>query len=285
MYKVCTKRIALGIFVIINTLLYFPLNAHTETKLDSYFRYMPSRSVDAMSGKIEIIEADAEYSYELKAFDKLPFKFSLGNKYIGIENTTPVELPGQLVGVTPDIETTLPFFNVNNTHLRLGLSPSFFGDDWNFSTSEFRIPMRSFLIYQPTDQWTFLAGLAIYPEFENEVWPLLGFIYKPNDKFTFNIVPKRPNISYFLNNKITLFAEGGAQFFEFEVTKDNFKNVVLCYRQIHLGVGIKYKVNNFIRSSLAQGMVFNRYLKYRDGLGKVGIEDGIYTEFRIEIDL
>lgn len=279
-------KIKLVPFTILSVLLFFQKPIIAETKVDSYFRYMPSRSVDAQSGKVEILEADSEFSYEFKAFDKLPLKLSLDNRYIGIENTTSVKLPAHLVGLTTDIETTLPLFNVDKTHLRLGMSPSFYGDDWNFRASDFRLPSRAYLVYQPIEKWTFLAGVAFYPDFENEVLPILGFIYQPNDKLTFEITPKRPNISYILNDKITLFAEGGSSFGEFEVSKDNLKNVVLRYRQTHLGTGIKYKVNKFIDSSISCGGIFGRSLKYRDdSLGKVDVKNGVYAELRLEIKI
>lgn len=254
-------------------------------QVDSYVRYIPSRSVDAMSGKVEIIESGAEYSYEFKAFDKLPVKLSLNNNYIGIEDSLDsVELPAHLVGLTTDIETTLPFFHFNKTYLRLGISPAFYADDWDFPSSSFRIPSRYFLIYQPDAKWTFLYGVAVYPDFENEVLPIIGFIYKPNDKLAFNIVPKRPNITYFINDRMSLFAEGGTSLnSEFEVTRDNTKNVVLRYKEARLGGGIKFKFNQYIQSSISAGGLFNRSLKYRDGQGKVNIKDGLYTEFRVEI--
>jgi len=284
-------KVGLITFITVAALTIFAsaLNAETEDKedcvrhnFDSYFRYMPSREADAQSGKIGIMEADSEYSYEFKAFEKLPVKLSLDNRYIGIENTTGVELPAHLVGLATDIETTLPFFNVDKTYLRLGVSPSFYGEDWDFEASQFRIPSRYFLIHSPNDQWTFIAGVAVYPDFENEVWPILGFIYKPDDKLTFNIVPKRPNISYLLNEKVTLFAEGGNSFGEYEVAKDNLKNVVLQYKEMHIGAGLKYKINRCVQASFSAGGMFNRSLKYRDSLGKVEIKDGAYVEFRLE---
>jgi len=275
-------------FMIIAALLFLLpalLNAETKTELDSYFRFMPSRKTDGPSGKVEIMEADSKYSYTFKAFDELPIKFSLENKYIGIENSTEVELPAHLAGLSTDIETTLPFFNFNNTYIRFGVSPSFYSDDWDFPASSFRIPSRAFLVSQPDDKWTFIAGVAVYPEFEYDILPILGFIYKPNDKLSFNITPERPNISYSFNDRVTLFAEGGTSLDEFEVAKDNLKNAVLQYREVHLGAGIKYKVNKFIQSSLSVGGLFNRYLEYKDSLGKVDIKNGVYTEFRVVINI
>lgn len=253
--------------------------------IDSYLRYMPSRSVDTMSGKVEIIEADSEYSYELKVFDKLPVKFSLDNKYIAIaDSVVDVELPPHLVGLTTDIETTLPFFSFDKTYFRIGISPSFYADDWDFPASAFRLNSRFLFVYLPNLKWTFLAGVAIYPDFENEVLPILGFIYKPNDKLTFNLVPKRPNITYALNDKILLFGEGGSSLnSEFEVTRNGSKNVVLRYKELHLGGGVRVKLNKFIQTSFSTGAIFNHSLKYLDNQGKVNIKDGIYAEFRTQI--
>jgi hypothetical protein len=51
---------------------------------------------------------------------------------------------------------------------------------------------------------------------------------------------------------------------------------------MHLGGGLKYSLNKFIDTSLSVGGMFNRTLKYRDSLGKVNIQNCLYTEFRVE---
>lgn len=267
------------------------LNAETDTgksnsqELDSYIRHIPSRSVETVPGEIKIIDSGSEYGYEFKAFGKLPVKFSLENRYIGIKDTlTNVDLPSHLIGLTTGLETTFPFFSFNKTYLRIGLNPSFYADDWDFPSSSFRLSTYGFLIYQPNPEWTFLYGIALYPDFDLEILPVLGFIYQPNNKLAFNIVPKRPNITYAVNDKISLFAEGGSSFNnEYEVTRGASKNVVLRYKETHLGTGIKFKLNKYIESSVSAGGIFNRSLRYRDDQGKANIKDGFYTEFRVKI--
>ncbi|MBM3254684.1 MAG: hypothetical protein FJZ08_00035 [Candidatus Omnitrophica bacterium] len=266
-------------------LLFLAPAAYAQIESESYIRYLPERSAETISGKVGITQAESECAYEYKAFDKLPVKFSLGTQYIGIKNTTAVKLPARLIGLTTDVETTLPFFRFDKTYLRLGISPSFYADDWDFPASAFRIPLRSFLIYLPNPQWTFLAGLAVYPDFERKVLPLLGFIYKPNGKLSFNIIPKRPNINYSLNEKLALFIEGGAASSEFEVDKGDAKNTVLLYKENRLGLGAKFTPRPNIESCFSLGGVFNRTIKYKDSLGKVNIKDGMYIELRIGIKL
>lgn len=254
-------------------------------EINSYARYMPSSKVNATSGGIAITKLESEYIYEFKAGGKLPVTFSLSSEYIGINNTTEISMPSKLTGLNADLETTLPFFKFKNTYLRSGLNPSFYTEDWNIRASSFRIPLRSFLIYQPSCKWTFIAGIALYPKFRQTAWPIIGFIYKPNDKLTYNIVPKNPNINYRLNERTDLFTEAGLSIQEFEVNKDGIKNRIFEYNETRLAAGIKYKLNRSIQSGIAFGGVFNRSLKYTDDSVKAVIKDGIYTEFKIDITI
>jgi len=256
-----------------------------NNEFDSYVRYSASRSIKADSGKVGIIKSESEYSHELKLFEQLPVKLSLGYQYIGINDTVKLKLPAHLTGVTTDIETTLPLFSLSKTYLRLGVSPSFYGDNWDFNSSNFRIPSRYIIIYKPNEKWTFLCGVAVYPTYENPVFAIGGFIYKPNDKLVFNIVPNRPNVAYSVNERITLFTEGDLYVEEFRVSRGDPKDVVLRYAEARLGSGIKFKINDSIYSSFSAGSLFNHYLRYRDSQGKVGIKNGLYTEFRVEVQL
>jgi hypothetical protein len=238
-----------------------------------------------MPGKVEIIDSDIQHSYAFKLFDKLPLKFSVEGKYYGINDTVYVPLPAKLTGVVWDFETALPLF-FENTYIRFGVSPSYLNDDWSFNSSSFRIPSRYYVIYMPDSKLTLLVGVAVYPEYEDEALPILGLIYRPNDKWAINILPNRPNISYFLNDKITLFGEGGGSLNEeFEVTRNNEKGRVLRYKETHVGCGIKYKFNDFAQSSLQVGGMFGRSLRYADDQGKVNIRNGFYSEFRLEVKI
>lgn len=256
-----------------------------KAEMDSSVYYMPSSGLKAQPGKISLVDSAWEYSYEFKAFGKLPLELSLDSRYIGIkkEEATGVTLPAHLTGMGAGIQATMPFFKFDKTYFRMKVMPAFYGDDWDAHSSSFRLPVQSFLIYQPDAQWTLVAGVAVYPDFERKVLPILGFIYKANDRLTFNLVPKKPNISYILSQRLTLFVEGGFSSSEFEVTRDNLEGAVLRYTQKYAGAGMKLKLNKDVNLSLSAGGAFNRYLKYRDGLGKAGLKDNLYTELRIEI--
>lgn len=252
-------------------------------QLDTSFKYMPLQSVKSQDGEVAINEVESEYSYDLKIAGKLPVELSLYQQYIDINESTAVPLPSKLTGVSAGIQTTFPFFNIDKTYFRLRLIPSFYSDRWSFNSGNFRLPVHMFVIHQPSDKLTLLAGVGIYPDYADNVVPIFGFIYKPTDKLTFNIVPIRANISYDLTDKLSLFTVFDATSDEYLVRKDGVKNVTLYYKQRFLGAGLSYEINKNVTVSLSGGNVFGRVLEYKDYQGKVSIKNGLYTEFRLEL--
>ena len=254
----------------------------SPNEVDTLYRFMPKRSAKQLSGTVALTQSEIEYSRNFKVFGKLPLQFGLGAGYTTIANTTEVYLPSHLTNVAFDLETTLPFFNFKDAYLRFGITPTFNSDNWRINSSACRILSRIFAIYQPNEKLTLIGGLAAFPGYEDTFAPIIGVIYKYSDKLLFNITPKRPTINYSLNDKLDLFLEGDFSGGEYQVKKDNLKTAILEYNEIHTGAGVQYSLNDYIDISLSTGYMFNRYLKYRDSLGKVNIKNGLYMDCRIE---
>lgn len=253
---------------------------------DSYFRFMPSAGARAQSGSVSLNRLASEFSYDLKAFNKLPVKLIISSSQIDINNSTIIKLPAHLTAFSFGAETTLPFFNFYKTYLRLEVEPSWYTANWNFRGSSFTIPSRVILIWQRSDKLTLVAGVSVYPDNNTPVFPVLGFIYTPNDKLTFNIIPPKPSITYKLSDKWSIFAEGGIVFDEYFLKKAKEGKVILEYHEDSLGAGLKYTFNKFIQASFSTGALFQRYLGYDpDSAGKVSLKNGLYTEFRLQINI
>ena len=255
----------------------------TPWEVDAYVKYMPTSGVHNQSGKVGLTDVESQYSYEFKVAEKIPVKLAYTNKYISIDNTTAVKLPAHLTGMVFDVETTLPFFNVENTYFRLGVSPSFYTDNWSAYSSAFRMPSRYMMIHRSNEQFTWVLGVAAFPDYETPVLPIAGFIYKPNDKLTFNIIPSEPTIEYDINDKLGIFAEMGIIGGEYEVTKDDMNGLKLEYDDNYLGGGVNYSPTKNINASLSVGGSFNRLLQYRDSFGKVSLKNNFYTKLRVEM--
>ena len=250
-------------------------------ELDAYIRFMPKVGAKNMPGGISFIQSTFEYSYNFKILGGLPVQFGLGSEYIGITNTTEVEMPAHLTNIAFGAQTTFPLF-FKNTYGRIGIAPSFPTDNWRVSSSAFRMPIQSLVIYQPTDKLTLVLGVAVFPSNEDPIAPIGGLIYKYNYKLTFNLIPPKPEISYSLSDNLNVFVEGGLESSEFQVKKDGYKKAILTYNEMRIGAGLRYSLNKFIDAIFSAGDIFRRNLKYRDSLGKISIKDGLYTEFRVE---
>lgn len=282
----CLAALCLGFFYsasIAETILPGPENSF---EMDSRDVYIPSRSLADQPGKISIVESYSEFSHEFKIFDKLPLTLSLENEYIGIGNSgSALKFPAHLTGLGMGVETVMPFFNVNNTYFRLKVIPSFYTDNWSFYSSAFRVATESCFIYKASDKLILMLGVAVYPNYESPVWPIVGLIYNPNDKLSFDLNSDEPNISYKINKILTLFVGGGFNYDEFDVRKNGSKGIILRDQEAYAGGGIKIKLAKFIEASVSGGSIINQYLKYKDGAGKVDIKNGPYVAVKVQIDL
>jgi len=253
---------------------------------DSYFRFMPSSGAIAQSGSISLDRFVSEFSYDVKAFNELPVELIVSLSQIDINNSTIIKFPAQLTAFSFQAATTLPFFNFHKTYLRLELEPSWYTANWNFRGSSFTVPSRVILIWQRNDKFTLVAGLSEYPDNNTPVLPILGFIYTPNDKLTFDIIPLKPSITYKLSDKWSIFAEGGVTFEEYFLKNKRDGKVILEYHTGSLGSGLKYAFNKFIQASFSTGALFQRYFGYDpDRVGKVNLKNGLYTEFRLQMNI
>ncbi|MCX7662033.1 MAG: DUF6268 family outer membrane beta-barrel protein, partial [Candidatus Omnitrophica bacterium] len=220
------------------------------------------------------------YSYETKLKDKLPIKISIDNMYIAIDkdNLKNLDLPNKLVSLGLDSELTLPTLS-KDIYLRLGLNPSFYADSYDFSPSDFRIPLRAYFIHLLSQKLKLIYGFAVYPDFDKEVFPIGGVIYEPNSKISFELIPSRPNITYNLTQNLSLLLEAGLSNYEFEVERQKREGVVLSYREMRLAGGIKFKLNKW-ENFLSVGDIFRRRFEYRDSQEKLKIKDTFYIEYR-----
>jgi len=251
---------------------------------DYYLLYMPTTPFVAQPGRMRIVDQAMELGMEMEA-GRLPVELTLETRYINLNNkeSMNVDLPAKLTEMVYGVQTTLPV--ADNTYMRFDLKPTYASHNWNHQRSTFRMPIHSFLIHQPSERLIFVAGVAVTPGYEDPVWPIVGMIYKPTDRIAFNLVPSRPNVVYSLSDRLDLFLEGNINNTEYRVTKDGYKGAILRYSETHVGGGVKFNLSKSLTASFSSGYMMNRYLKYRDSLGKVNLKNNAYSELRFEMGI
>ena len=246
-------------------------------------KHIFSSGVDAQPGDIKILEVQYDYRYPFKAYGELPVEVSLKVGHIDIDEDVPVKLPNQLEARRLGVGVKFPAFFIDDDRFFMGIDvfPTMNTDDYDWESGAFRIPSKAYLIFKESDDFILVAGVSVRPEYDSMVIPVLGLIYKPNDRLSFNLALDDPNITYNLTDKTKLLWEFDYTLEEYEVTRDRERHVVLKYRDFSTGVGIEHTFWKDVSIAVKVGGVFARRLEYKDDSGKVDPDAGIYTGARL----
>ena len=266
-------------------------NAAAPTEIEKHFdvttytRWLTPSAVQAMPGRVDIIEYGGEVKYNFKILDKLPLTLSAAIDNININKTIPRSIPAALVNPGITLETKLPLFNIKNTYLGASINPSFSCDMDCWGGKSFLMPTRFVIIYIPNKQWTFICGPEIFTDFNDDTQIVGGIIYTPTDKLTVSLTTDYPHILYKINDKIDLLAEGQWVLFnQYKVRTEGNDNVLLSYREAWAGGGFRFRPIKLINISLSAGGVFNRQLRFHHAGEKIDIDKGYYLQGAANID-
>ncbi len=245
-------------------------------------RHVYATDVHATDKELSVSETKFSATEEFKV-GRVPLSLYLNNQHIGINEDIPLGLPTQLVATTVGlgVKVPMPFTESDLYYLGIDVLPSMYRDDWDWQSGSFRIPFRVYGIYRKSESLIWVAGAYVRPEFEDAVLPIIGLRWVPNDKWEVNMLSDEPNVTYKLNDQWSALAEMGFQNGEYEVTRGREENVILQYKSTSFGGGLKYALTENWGAKLSVGAVTGRQIRYRDNLGKVVPDAGLYTEFKL----
>lgn len=254
------------------------------TKVQLKSKYIPNSKVEADDSELEMSVTKFSASHEFKIKDKLPLDLSLRVNNTSIDKNSSVDLPSSLQekGFGIGIKYPVPFIK-DNEHYFMGLDvmPGFYSDGARITSDDFRCPFRNYFIDKVNEDFVWILGVSVRPEFENMYVPIAGFNYKANDRLDFNLASDNPNISFKLTDKTKLKWEFDYSDTEYEVKRGAEENVVLRSRYFSTGPGIEYDYYENVKVGFNVGGVFMRRLEYDDGVGKVDPNNGFYVGGKI----
>jgi len=225
-------------------------------------KYIFSSDIKAQDGDIIILETKLILKHEFKVYEKLPIEISLRVKHINLfEDINKVNVPETMKDRGLGIGTKLPvpFIDDDRFYMGFDVFPSFqTAVGHGLASQSFRIPFRSYLIYKESEELIIVGGVKIRPEYETDVLPLIGLLYKPNDKLSINFLSEDPNVSYQINDKTKVIWEFDYTTEEYEVTRKSEKGRVIQYYSASTGIGIEHQCKENIQVSAFVGGVFGR---------------------------
>jgi hypothetical protein len=261
--------------------------AESKDKVILESRYLPDVDVDKQDGGLSIGETQFSFEHDFKVKERLPVTFTLSAKHIDINSDVATYLPSTLVGRSLGLGTKFPapFTASPNYFIGVDVFAQMYTDGWDeTSSSAFRMPFRTYLIYRRDENFIVFGGLSIRPSFDSHVLPIAGFIYKPTPELAFNIASDNPTITYQVTPKTKLLLEGDFINDEYEVQHLGEKGRVLFYRELSAGTGVEHAFTDSIKGLVTVGTVFSRQLKYEDDTGKVQPDAGVYFKGRVTVN-
>lgn len=244
-------------------------------------RTIAASDVDAQSGNVAVTESEFDFKHNGKALGELPVEISLHYGHINIDDEVPDILPAHLESRQLGLgaKFPVPFISDDRYFLGIDIFPKLNTDDWQWKSSAFRMPFRAYFIYKESEEFILVGGLNIRPGYDRKVIPILGLIYKPNDRLSFNLASDDPNITYKFTDKMTVLWEFDFQFEEYEVARNGQDGIVLKYNEASTGAGIKYQFTKNLSTAVSIGSVFARRLEYKnEDYGKVVPDAGVYVQ-------
>lgn len=263
-----------------------PVETHeTRVSIIVKDKYTIESDASSMPGEVSVNRSDLQLEYAYKAFDVLPLTFGISHRHVDIKANTPVSLPSDLEGLQFIVgaKFPMPFVESDVYFMGFDLMPSMYTDDFNWENSAFRLPFRIYGIYKPVndDNFLFVLGATINVNADNPVTPIIGFNYRPDDRWNIHLATSEPTVSYKLTENLAVFGEYGAILDEYEVTRANQSGVVLKVREASFGGGFKYLIEEWLDASLSTGATMGRRFQYRDGVGKVDVDGAPYIKARL----
>jgi hypothetical protein len=171
------------------------------------------------------------------------------------------------------------------------VSPDFSGDLNKLTTRDFQIGGMFAVRYSPygDDKLFFLLGVRVKSDAQLIVFPAAGVHWQPNDVLTFNLTVPRPEIDYKLTRRITLFAAGQFNGGDFRVpdstgtaiSRPQFNNAVLTYREIRLGGGLRLKLLPFAAVQTEAGEALGRDFDYYRIHENLKVNNAPYVDTRV----
>lgn len=251
------------------------------TKVDNSF--LGESHVKNMTGHVQMNESSLRLQYDTKFREQLPVSLSLNFKHLNIDESLPVQLPAHLEGrsLGLGVKFPMPFVERDDLFMGFDIYPSLYTDDWDWEGGAFRLPFRTYFIYKPDDNFIFVAGAWIRVDYDSPIVPIIGLIYKPNDRLSFNLASEDPHIAYRINEQWTIFTEFRFLIDEYEVTRGQNQHVVLKYSESRAGIGCRFQPNHNFEIAFSAGGVGGRRLDYEDDNGKVVPKATEYVRLKV----
>lgn len=154
------------------------------------------------------------------------------------------------------------------------LRPGFYGDlDSGLDTDAINVPFLALATYAQSRDLFWMFGLNVNGFSDNVALPVVGVRWKFAPEWTFNLGFPRSGVTWKLNERLDVSAGASFSGGSFRLTQNlgvpatgiaRLANTYVDFREVRVGLGLDYKLNDRASLSLDVGAVTDRKLDYFD---------------------
>ena len=127
-------------------------------------------------------------------------------------------------------------------------------------------------VYRPRRDLALLFGIGFNPDSVYPVLPLVGARWDVETNLTLSLMFPKSGVFYRVAPRLSLYAAADFRFAVFRTDNDlgndigqpAFSNALATYQDVHLGVGVDYRIVRGLLVSLEGGYSVGRAIHYKD---------------------
>lgn len=272
------KKFASLPFILAGTLLVCTLTTHASLRrssISSTTEFGFSGKAGVSQGTVALGETDTLFT-RLRLMQSVPvnqsYSWRIGAEWERIGFGIPVGAP--LPNTVQSVELRLGnTWRLNRrSMLQFDISPGVYSDfeDLDFGDMNAPIAARYIFLQSTNVQWV-IAAIAD-PKNEIPVVGGVGLRWRFAPQWTLDLIMPRPQLRFEVNTDLTLHAGGGlrggayrvAENFGTRVGRPELNDEDLTYREIRVGGGFNWKINNRFSTLMDAGWVIDRRFAFKD---------------------
>jgi hypothetical protein len=156
---------------------------------------------------------------------------------------------------------------------RLDVAPGIYSDFKDLSSDDFAMPFTVSVIRSFDEQWSAVAGLAVFPGFDRDLDPRIGVRWAPVDRVTFDLMYPRSRILFNPQEDLELYA--GLQVdrtSEYTLADDDTRSGLLM-EETRWILGVRHPLGDLLRMTWEIGLATDRSVDFVRNGPRRDIED------------
>ena len=168
-------------------------------------------------------------------------------------------------------------------------APGLAGDFRQIGADDLRVRLGFSARYNASDRLTLLGGLIYQEGYRSlPVFPIIGALYRPNERWTISFAAPRPGVSYARSRDLRLHL--GAEFFggEYQLHEARLGAQVIRYRDFRALGGAEFTVFKQLKGDFAAGYAFARRFTFYDAFDAtrqgIRVAAGLFGRAGLKLD-